>query len=859
MTQTIAQRVEALISQMTLDEKVSQMVYNAPAVERLGIPAYNWWNEILHGLGRAGVATVFPQAIGLGATWNPDLVHQVATAASDEARAKHHEADRRGIRGIYTGLTFWSPNINIFRDPRWGRGQETYGEDPYLTARLGIAFVKGLQGSDPKTLKLVATPKHYAVHSGPESTRHHFDAQIDEREMREFYLYAFEACVKEAKAASIMGAYNRVNGEPCCASQTLLERILRQEWGFDGYVVSDCGAIQDIFENHKVTNTAAEAAALAVKNGCELNCGSVYPALVEAVELGLITEDEIDLAVERLFAARFRLGMFDPPQQVPYTQIPYEVVDSQSHRELALQAARESLVLLKNDGDLLPLDKEIESIAVIGSNADDLQVLLGNYNGTPREAVTPLEGIGRKVSPITKLYHAQGCEITRGVPPLQVIPPTCLRPTDQETEEQGLNARYYANHNFKDQAAISRLDREIDFIWKDTTPITGEWGDRFSVRWEGYLVPPDSGTYRIGVNGFNGYRLYLDEKLILEHDFVHHPIQKTAEIALKAGCSYKLRLEFVNRGLDPQIQLLWAPPVRDYLSEALEAAEKAEVIVAVLGLSPYLESEEMQEVKVEVEGFCGGDRTDITLPATQLQLLKKVQGLGKPVVLVLLNGSALAVNWAAENIPAIVEAWYPGQAGGEAIAEVLFGDFNPHGKLPVTFYKSVDDLPPFDDYRLGGHTYRYFQGEPLYPFGHGLSYTTFEYSHLLISREQVTSGESVDIELAVTNSGSVPGEEVVQLYTRDEFSEGLRPLKSLKGFARVRLQPRQSKTITFKLPADHLAFFDRNLDLVLEPGKVQVMIGSSSTDIRLNGELEIIGPGTMPVKERVFVCPVEVA
>jgi beta-glucosidase len=858
MTQSIAQRVESLITQMTLEEKVSQMVYNASAVERLGIPAYNWWNEILHGLGRAGVATVFPQAIGLGATWNPDLVHQVATAASDEARAKHHEAARRGIRQIYTGLTFWSPNINIFRDPRWGRGQETYGEDPYLTAQLGIAFVKGLQGEDPDYLKLVATPKHYAVHSGPESTRHHFDARIDEREMREFYLYAFEACVKEAKAASIMGAYNRVNGEPCCASPTLLEQILRQEWGFDGYVVSDCEAIRDIFENHKVANTAAEAAALAVKNGCELNCGSVYPALVEAVEQGLISEDEIDRAVERLFTARFRLGMFDPPEQVPYTQIPYQVVDSQSHRELAIQAARESLVLLKNDGDLLPLDKEIESIAIIGPNADDLQVLLGNYNGTPRDATTPLHGIGGKVSPTTKLYHAHGCEITRGVPPLQVIPSIHLHPSDQETDEQGLNARYYANHSFKGQAVIRSLDREIDFIWKDTTPITGEWGDLFSVRWEGYLVPPNSGTYRIGVNGFNSYRLFIDEKLILEHDFIHHPILKTTEMALEAGRSYKLRLDFINRGLDPQIQLLWAPPDRDYLSDALEVAEKAEVIVVVLGLSPYLESEEMQEVKVEVEGFSGGDRTDIKLPGTQLELLQKLHALGKPVVLVLLNGSALAVNWAAENIPAIIEAWYPGQAGGEAIADVLFGDYNPGGKLPVTFYESVDDLPPFEDYRLGGHTYQYFQGEPLYPFGHGLSYTSFEYSQLVISRDQVTSGEGVDIELTVTNSGSVAGEEVVQLYTRDEFSEGLRPLKSLKGFARVSLQPGQSKTITLKLNAYHLAFFDRNMDLVLEPGKVQAIIGSSSTNIRLSGEFEIIGPRKMPVQERVFTCPVEV-
>jgi len=858
MTQPTVQRIEALISQMTLEEKVSQMVYNAPAIERLDIPSYNWWNEGLHGLGRAGLATVFPQAIGLAATWNPDLMYQVATVISDEARAKHHQAARQGLRQLYTGLTIWSPNVNIFRDPRWGRGQETYGEDPYLTAQMGIAFVKGLQGSDPNILKLVATPKHYAVHSGPETSRHHFDAQIDEREMRDFYLYAFEACVKEAKAASIMGAYNRVNGEPCCASPTLLEQILRQEWCFEGFVVSDCEAIRDIYEHHKVTDTPAEAAALAVKHGCELNCGSVYSFLLDAVEQGLISEAEIDRAVERLFTARFRLGMFDPPEQVPYTQIPYEVVDSEGHRTLALQAARESIVLLKNERDLLPLDKELDSIAIVGPNADDLLALLGNYNGTPRTAVTPQEGIRRKVSPSTKVYHAQGCEITRGVPPLQNIPSTCLYPADRETNEQGLNACYYGNHRFDGQPGINKVDCEIDFIWKDTTPITGEWGDSFSVRWDGYLVPPKSGMYRIGVNGFNQYRLYLNEKLIVDHNFVHHPILKTNEISLEAGGFYKLRLDFVNRGLDPQIQLLWAPPGIDYVSDALEEIKKAEVVVVVLGLSPYLESEEMQEVKIEVEGFSGGDRTEIKLPSTQIELLKKIQTLGKPVVLVLMNGGAVAVNWAAENVPAIVEAWYPGQAGGEAIADVLFGDSNPGGKLPVTFYKTVDDLPPFDDYQLEGHTYRYFQGEPLYPFGHGLSYTTFDYRDLFISRGQVTCGESLDVSLTVTNSGSVPGEEVVQLYTRDKLTETLRPLKALKGFAHVLLQPDESKTLTFKLSADHFAFYNEEINLVLEPGRIHVLLGSSSNDIRLKGEFEIIGPGTMPVIERVFVCPIEV-
>ncbi len=441
---------------------------------------------------------------------------------------------------------------------------------------------------------------------------------------------------------------------------------------------------------------------------------------------------------------------------------------------------------------------------------------------------------------------------------MKVVPSKYLHPVEQESNQLGLKARYYNDSNFEGEAVINRLDPEIDFIWKDTNPITNEWGKHFSVRWDGFLTPPESGMYRMGVNGFNQYRLYMDEKLIVDHNFIHHPILKTTEIALEAGNYYKLRLDFVNRGLDPQIQLLWAPPGIDYLSDALDVAAKAEVIVAVLGLSPYLESEEMQEVKVEVEGFSGGDRTEIRLPSTQLELLKKIQSLGKSVVLVLLNGGAVAVNWAVENTPAILEAWYPGQAGGEAIADVLFGYYNPGGKLPVTFYKSVDDLPPFDDYQLEGHTYRYFQGEPLYAFGHGLSYTSFEYRDLFISREQVTCGESLDVSLTVTNAGSVAGEEVVQLYTRDKFTETQRPLKALKGFAHVLLQPGESKTITFNLSADHFAFYDKEISLVLEPGRIHVLLGSSSNDIRLKGEFEIIGPGKMPVIERVFVCPIEV-
>ncbi len=851
----VEQRTADLVSRMTLEEKISQMVFDAPAIERLGIPQYNWWNECLHGVGRAGPATVFPQAIGLAATWNPDLLHQIATVISDEARAKHHEAVRRDIRKMYTGLTFWSPNVNIFRDPRWGRGQETYGEDPCLTAAMGVSFIKGLQGEHPQYLKLVATPKHFAVHSGPESDRHHFDARVDERDLRETYLPAFEACVKEGKAASVMGAYNRLNGEPCCASPMLLEQILRGEWGFDGYVVSDCEAIRDIYEHHQVVKTAEEAAALAVKHGCELNCGSVYPALLDAVEQGLICEDIIDRAVMRLFTARFRLGMFDPPEEVPYTQLPYEILDSPEHRELALRAARESIVMLKNDGNLLPLPKELESIALIGPNADNLQALLGNYNGTPARAVTPLEGIRRRISPATRIYYAQGCGLADGVPPLEVISPIHLRPVSANANEKGLTAAYYDNTHFEGEPVLRQLDPNVDFIWRDTTPLAGQWGDIFAARWTGYLVPPISGSYRIGVNGFSAYKFFLDGELIAEYEDIHHPVLKTKEVNLESGQLYELQLEYATEGLDPQVQLVWALPGRDFESTALEVARKAEVIVAVMGLSPAVEGEEMP---VDVDGFVSGDRTNLSLPRPQEELLKQIHALGKPVVLVLLNGSALAVNWAAVHIPAILEAWYPGQAGGEALADVLFGDYNPAGRLPVTFYKSVEDLPPFEDYRMEGRTYRFFRGEPLFPFGYGLSYTTFEFEDLQIDGSQVEIGNNTRIGFDVTNTGDRAGDEVVQLYIRHLDATVPRPIKELRAFKRINLEPGQRKRVVFTLHSHQLGFSDEAVKFVVQPGTVEVMVGNSSQHLPLTGTVEVVGQHHHNSVPRVFFSQVEV-
>jgi beta-glucosidase len=829
----IDERVDALVSAMTLEEAISQMVYDAPAIERLGVPAYNWWNECLHGVARAGIATVFPQAIGLAATWDTELMHTVAVAISDEARAKHHEAWRVGGAAQYLGLTYWSPNVNLFRDPRWGRGQETYGECPYLTARMGVAFVKGLQGDDEKHLKVVATPKHYAVHSGPEVGRHSLDAVVDERDLRLSYLPHFEACVREAGAFSAMGAYNRVNGEPCCASPRLLQRILREEWDFAGYVVSDCGAIEDIYAHHKVVATAAEAAAAAVKAGCDLNCGKVYPALLEAVEKELIDEETIRRSVRRLFTARFRLGMFDPQKEVAYAKIPYQVVDSPAHKELARKAARESIVLLKNDKDLLPLRKDLGSIAVIGPNADDRSVLLANYNGTPSHAVTVLEGIREGVSPETRVYHARGCGAVDGRPPLDPVPPSCLRPDGRwgGPVGTGLSGSYYDNPVFEGEPTLQRIDPEVDFSWRATTPISGRAGDHFSVVWTGYLIPPVSGKYGLGVEGCEKYALYLDGERLVDLDLWYSPLRRVAEVELEAGRLYRLRLEYAHfrRDYDSRIRLVWEVPGTDLLEQAVEVARKAEVVIAVLGLSAVLEGEEMP---VDVPGFRGGDRTDIRLPAVQEELLKRIHKLGKPTVLVLMSGGALASQWAADKVPAIVHAWYPGQAGGEAIADVLFGDYNPAARLPVTFYGSVDDLPPFEDYCMEGRTYRYFRGEPLYPFGYGLSYTRFEYRNLQLSAETVSVEELesntspiITVSVDVRNVGQRAGDEVVQVYVSDAEASVPTPIRQLAAFRRIHLAPGENQRVTLPVQARQLSLIDEQGRCLVEPGTFEVAVG----------------------------------
>ncbi len=821
----IEQRVKDLISKMTLEEKISQMRNDAPAIPRLGIPAYNWWNECLHGVGRAGKATVFPQAIGLSSTWDTNLMHQVANTISDEARAKHNKFLALGKRQIYYGLTFWSPNINIFRDPRWGRGQETYGEDPFLTSRMAVNFIEGLQGNDPKYLKLVATAKHFGVHSGPESTRHQFNAQVSDRDLYDTYLPAFEATVKEANVHSVMCAYNRFRGDACCGSNVLLQHILRDDWKFNGYVVSDCGAIADFYEpgRHGITNSGSEAAAIAVKAGTDVNCGSTFQYLREAVEKGEISVDDIDRSVYRLFEARFKLGMFDSPRDVKYDQIPYDVVACDSNRDLSLKASRESIVLLKNENHLLPLSKNLKSVAVIGPNADSRSVLLGNYHGTALKLTTALDGIVQKLGPEKTVYYAPGCDIAEGISPIMAIPSGNLYPVDRNGTQHGLTGEYFNNRDLEGKPAFIRVDPTIDFIWKDNTPLTGQPADEFSVRWTGNLLPDVDGEYKIGFNGCNGVRFYVNDSLLFKFNNTHEPSERTVSLDLKAGEFYHIKIEYINFAADPQAHLIWSPPVtKDLTAEAINIAKKADAVILVMGLSPKLEGEEMP---VMVDGFDRGDRTDIDLPDTQKALLQKIHDLGKPTVLVLMGGSAIAIPWANEHIDAIVDAWYSGERGGQAIADVLFGDYNPAGRLPVTFYKSVKDLPAFDDYDMSNRTYRYFKGAPLYPFGYGLSYTTFKYDKLKLSSKTIKSDGTLEAKVNVTNTGKVAGDEVVELYISDKKASVPVPIRSLRAFKRITLAPGEMQTVTFELSAKEFSIVNDEGRKIVEPGEFELSVG----------------------------------
>jgi beta-glucosidase len=844
----IEKRAEDLVSRLTLEEKVHQMEYTAPEIIRLGIPSYNWWSEGLHGVARSGYATVFPQAIGMAATWDQVMVHQEGETIATEARAKFNQAQREGNHSIYYGLDFWSPNVNIFRDPRWGRGQETLGEDPFLTAKLGLAFVAGVQGDDPKYLKAIATPKHYAVHSGPDPLRHEFNVKVLPHDLEDTYLPAFRATVVEGRADSVMCSYNAVDGVPACANKFLLQTTLRDAWKFQGYVTSDCGAVGNITEGHHFTPDDEHGSALAVLAGTDTTCGHEYGALVKAVQDGLITESEIDTDLKRLFIARIRLGLFDPPSAVAFNRIPFSENDSPQHRALALKAARESMVLLKNQDGILPFKSNFKTIAVVGPDAESLVALEGNYNGVPSHPVYPTDGIRKLFAGKAKILTAQGSPY---LTQLALPVPSTVFHTAEGAATPGLKAEYFSNTSFSGKPALSRVDPRIQFDWNSAAPALGVDMKAFAVRWSGTLTPPGPGDYTFSVSkpdcwpceDKETFRIYLDGKSVLEGVFGEY-VKQGSPTTFQAHFSdqqpHAFRLEYVHESVlwAAGITLNWQPPVEVLREEAVNVAKQADVTVAFVGLSPDLEGEEMP---IHVPGFEGGDRTDIGLPQPQQDLLEALAASGKPLVVVLVNGSALAVNWAQEHAAAILEAWYPGEEGGTAIAETLAGVNNPGGRLPVTFYASLDQLPPFSDYNMQNRTYRYFQGKPLYGFGYGLSYSTFEYSNLKLSSPELKAGDDLTVEVDVRNTSGTAGDEVAELYLEFPSLPGA-PRRALRGFERCHLAPGTSRHVKFTLKPRDLSMVNDQGEHLVAPGDYNIFVGGSQPGDSAGG-----------VREKLFV------
>jgi beta-glucosidase len=820
-SQPINVRVDDLVGKMTLEEKASQLVNQARAIPRLQVPAYDWWSEALHGVANAGTATVFPEPIGLAATFDDPLIHEMAIVIGTEARAKHNQAVRAGRRDIMEGLDFWSPNINIFRDPRWGRGQETYGEDPFLTARMGVAFVTGLQGDDPKYLRVISTPKHFAVHSGPEPSRHTIDVQVSKHDMADTYLPAFRAAVTEGKAESVMCAYNRVNGEPACANTFLLQDQLRGAWKFNGYVVSDCDAIVDIYQGHHFVKSQAEAAAVSLKKGMDNECADFftiakdshdYQPYIDAVKQGLLTEADLDVALKRLFTARMRLGMFDPPEKVRYAQTPESEIDSAPHRELALKTARESMVLLKNDG-VLPFGESVKKILVVGPLAESAEVLHGNYAGTASHAVTALEGI-RKQFAGAQVSFEPGTNFLRQ----HVVIPTAMLSTDKG--EPGLQGEYFSGELAGTPQEL-RVDPYVDLQLSHPSahalPPPAGMKD-FSVRWTGFLTPAESGTYQIGLVG-SMQRMWLDGKLIVDDSILHDPNPQLATLPLTKGHRYAVKIEYLAGGRTTK--LVWLPVSADPLGDAVTAARQADVVVAVVGITSRLEGEEM---KVDMPGFKGGDRTSLSLPAEEEALLGALKGSGKPLVVVLMNGSALAVNWANDHANAILEAWYSGEEGGTAIAQTLAGANNPGGRLPVTFYKGVEQLPEFEDYAMKNRTYRYFEGQPLYPFGYGLTYSKFQYSNPTLANAELDAGNPLAVDVDVRNASQRPGDEVVELYVTFPKLPGA-PLRALRGFTRVHLAAGEQRHVKLTLQPRDLSYVNKAGDRMVSAGDYTITAG----------------------------------
>jgi beta-glucosidase len=819
----LEKRVDNLVSLLTLDEKISQMVNNSPAIPRLGIPAYNWWNETLHGVARSPYhVTSYPQAIGLAATWNPKSLQIMADYCATEGRAIFNDSQKKGKTGIYLGLTYWTPNINIFRDPRWGRGQETYGEDPFLTGTMGKAFVRGLEGNDPKYLKASACAKHFAVHSGPEWSRSTFNAKVSDYDLWDTYLPAFRDLIVDAKVSGVMCAYNQFDGQPCCGSDKLMTQILRKDWNFKGYVTSDCGGVGMFWRTHKTHETQEKAASDAVLHGTDCECSGkpTYLAMQKAVKEGLLKESDIDSSVKRLFTIRFRLGMFDPAEIMPFAKIGKEVLEAPAHQAHALKMARESIVLLKNENSVLPLKKNLKKIAVVGPNADDKSTLLANYYGYPSKITTVLEGIKKKTT--AEIIYEKGLNIADN----EVFKSNYQKANFAYEGEIGFHAEYFSNTKLEGKPSVIRTEEKIDYQWGDGEQVAENvLANEFSARWTSNFIATKSGSVSFELKGDDKAKLFFDGEKRIETDLKNG--YYTFEAV--AGKTYKIVIEYVQYSDNSEIKFDVGFIEKATPETIASRVQSADVIVFVGGISAKLEGEAMP---VSVEGFKGGDRTNIELPKVQTQLLKALKATGKPIVFVNMSGGAMGFEWEAANIPSILQAWYAGQSGGEAIADVLFGDYNPSGRLPVTFYKNVNDLPDFEDYSMKNRTYRYFTGEPLYAFGHGLSYTKFIYNNLKINQ---LSQELASVKVNITNSGTVDGDEVIQLYLANKHSNPNAPIRALKGFERVFLKAGQSKQVTFELGK-------KELSLITEIGK----------SVSMQGNLEVSVGGSQPSKEAIF-------
>ncbi|MEJ6979643.1 glycoside hydrolase family 3 C-terminal domain-containing protein [Pedobacter sp. P351] len=821
---TFEKRVDDLVSRLTLEEKVAQMLNTAPSIPRLGVPAYDWWNETLHGVARTPYnTTVFPQAIAMAATFNPASLFKMADYSALEGRAIYNKALESGKPGKrYQGLTYWTPNINIFRDPRWGRGQETYGEDPFLTSVLGDAFVKGLQGNDPKYLKAAACAKHYAVHSGPEPLRHNFDVDVSAYDLWDTYLPAFQKLVVDSKVAGVMCAYNAFRTQPCCASDILMNDILRDQWNFKGYVTSDCAGIEDFFTKHKTHPDAESASVDAVFHGTDVECGKgAYLSLVQAVKNEKISEKQIDISVKRLFMIRFQLGLFDPVSMVKYAQTPASVLESSEHKAHALQMARQSMVLLKND-KILPLSKSLRKIVVLGPNADNSVSILGNYNGNPSKLSTVLQGIKDKVGANTEVIYEKAINFTNN----DLLNYEDVSNLFSYEGKQGFKAEYFDNIELKGQPAV-RNESVINHIWQEgQTVINNLNANDFSARYTTNFKAKADQSLALEIDADNGYRLMVNGKIVIDDWATKKRELKRFNLKSQKDSVYNVVIEFWQGDGNAHLKFNIGHYVKTNFTALAERYKDADAFIFAGGISPQLEGESM---RVDDPGFAGGDRTSILLPAVQTELMKSLKSTGKPVVFVMMTGSAIATPWESDNIPAILNAWYGGQSAGTAVADILFGDYNPSGKLPVTFYKGDSDLASFTDYNMDNRTYRYFKNKPLYGFGYGLSYTTFKYDQLAVPAK-VIKGKNVLVSVRVTNTGKLEGEEVAQLYVVNQNSSVKAPLKALKGFERITLKAGESKIVKFTLSPKDLSYISSKGLSIQFTGKVNIAVGGNQPD-----------------------------